>query len=273
MTNSINTNIGAIVGLQSLSRTNTDLASVQKRVSTGYRVADNTDDGAGFAVAQGLRADVKAYGAVGEQLAKGKGLINVASAAGTQVSDTLASIKSVLVKLADDGLSTDERTSYTADYDALKGEINSFISQASFNGVNLLTSGSDTNIVSGIDGASSISVTGYDLSTDVYSALTAVTTAASAQSLLASGGGFADAQSALGTALAGLGANSRSIDNQISFIGKISDATTVNLGAVVDADLAKESAALQSLQIKQQLGTSTLSIANQSPSFLVNLFR
>jgi flagellin len=273
MANSINTNAGAIVGLQSLSRTNSALAAVQKRVSTGYRVADNSDDGASFSVAQGLRADVKAYGAVSEQLAKGKGMITVASEAGKQISDTLAEVKKVLVKLSDEGLSDDERTSYETDYDALKADIKRFLDQATFNGTNLLTSGADVNVVSGIDGSSSISATGYDIETDVYDKLDDVSSASDAQTLLGDSGGFAEAQTAIGTALAGLGANSRTIDNQINFISVMSDATEVNLGAIVDADLAKDSAALQSLQIKQQLATQTLSIANQSPSFLVSLFR
>lgn len=273
MTNSINTNIGAIIGLQSLGRTNAELSAVQKRVSTGYRVADNMDDGAGFAVAQGLRADVKAYGAVSEQLAKGKGMITVASEAAKKISDTMAEVKKVLVKLADDGLSDDERTQYGADYTALKDEINRFIDGASFNGTNLLTDDDQINIVSGIDGASSISVTGYDLSTDVYDELDDVSDAEDAQDLLADGGGFANAMEALGTTLSGLGSAARSLNNQIDFVDVLSDATEVSLGAIVDADLAKESAALQSLQIKQQLATQTLSIANQSPSFLVSLFR
>jgi flagellin len=63
------------------------------------------------------------------------------------------------------------------------------------------------------------------------------------------------------------------IDNQVTFNTSISDATTQGLGALVDADLAKESARLQSLQIKQQLGTQSLGIANQSPQSLLGLFR
>ena len=51
------------------------------------------------------------------------------------------------------------------------------------------------------------------------------------------------------------------------------DALESGLGALIDADLAKESARLQSLQIKQQLGTQALSIANQAPQTLLSLFR
>ena len=67
MANSVNTNYGATVALQSLNRTNRELDIVQKRVSTGFRVSDAKDDGASFAVAQGLRADVKGNEAVNER--------------------------------------------------------------------------------------------------------------------------------------------------------------------------------------------------------------
>src|SRR5688572_7102662 len=106
MGNSVNTNFGAIVALQSLNKTNSELESVQKRVSTGYRVNDAIDDGAAFAVAQGLRSDVKGYEAVNERLAASKGLLSVTQDALAKISDTLGEARKVLVKLADGALST-----------------------------------------------------------------------------------------------------------------------------------------------------------------------
>ena len=78
MVNSVNTNYGALVALQSLNRTNQELDSVQKRVSTGYRVNDAVDDGAAFAVAQGIRSNVAAIGAVNQQLNIAKGTVATA---------------------------------------------------------------------------------------------------------------------------------------------------------------------------------------------------
>ena len=69
------------------------------------------------------------------------------------------------------------------------------------------------------------------------------------------------------------GADSNYLDSQVTFnSGKI-DSLNSGLGALVDADLSKESAVLQSLQIKQQLGTQALSIANQAPQSLLSLFK
>ena len=65
----------------------------------------------------------------------------------------------------------------------------------------------------------------------------------------------------------------RTVENQDNFVKVLGDTINDAIGAIVDADLAKESAKLQALQIRQQLGTQTLSIANQSPSILLSLFR
>ncbi|MDZ4062940.1 MAG: flagellin, partial [Brevundimonas sp.] len=59
----------------------------------------------------------------------------------------------------------------------------------------------------------------------------------------------------------------------LAFNDKLQDALEAGIGNLVDADLAKESARLTALQTKQQLGVQALSIANQSSSILLGLFR
>jgi flagellin len=70
-----------------------------------------------------------------------------------------------------------------------------------------------------------------------------------------------------------LGSASRQVDSQLTFTSKLSDAIKSGIGTLVDADLAAESANLQALQLKQQLGVQALSIANQSPQAISSLFR
>jgi flagellin len=77
----------------------------------------------------------------------------------------------------------------------------------------------------------------------------------------------------LNSNLATMGSQSKALDIQSSFLTKLSDTIEKGLSNLVDADLAKESARLQSLQIKQQLGAQALSIANQAPSLLLSFFR
>ena len=119
----------------------------------------------------------------------------------------------------------------------------------------------DTFTITAIDGATDL----------VVAAAPADVTAA--QAALADGGDFETVESAIADALNQFGSDSNYIDSQIRYNKDKVDAMEGGLGALVDADLAKESAKLQSLQIRQQLGTQAMSIANQSPQTLLSLFR
>ena len=290
MANSVNTNYGATVALQSLNKTNRELDVVQKRVSTGMRVSDAKDDGASFAVAQGLRADVKGNEAVNERLSVAKGLLAVTQEALKGVSDTVGEIRKVVVKLADSSLSTDERAQYENDYLALTKDITKYVDQSKFGGISLLDSSTATSIISDATGGT-ISLTekeiGNGSATGAMRGVIASTTdaltkglvdsAAKAQAMLGDTVGstieLADFEKAVNDQLAAVGANMRTVENQDNFIKVLGDTINDAIGSIVDADLAKESAKLQALQIRQQLGTQTLSIANQSPSILMSLFR
>ena len=273
--NSVNTNAGAMVALQSLNRTNEALNVTQKRISTGFRVNDAKDDGAAFAVAQSVRADVAGLTAANEQLGGVKGILDTALSGLNKVSETMVKVRETLVRLADDTLNTDQRAQYEAQYTALQTQITNFIDDATYNGRTLLSTtapeGGDitstrnesgtTYTLTAVDGAGTLIVAA------------APTDAASAQAALGSGGDFETVQSSISDALNAFGSDSRYIDAQVAYNKDKSDALESGLGALIDADLAKESARLQSLQIRQQLGTQALSIANQAPQTLLSLFR
>jgi flagellin len=74
-------------------------------------------------------------------------------------------------------------------------------------------------------------------------------------------------------ALAKMGAEVKQLQNHNTFLGKLSDSVEAGVGNLVDADLAKESARLQALNVQQQLGAQALSIANQAPQIILSLFR
>ena len=272
MVNSVVTNIGAIVALQSLNKTNASLDIIQKQISTGYRVADAVDDGAAFAVAQGLRSTSKGLDAVDQRLSAAQGLINVTSAGLSNISDTLAAARATLTKLADASLSTNERAQYNADYAAQKTEVTNFVNQASFNGTNILSSGTAVTIVFDSSGGQ-FTFAGQNTAGSITAGLATVANATAAAAALTSGGALSVFETAVGSSLATVGGYSRSVTNQQNFLKIINDATNTGIGAIVDADLAKASASLQSLQIRQQLGTQSLSIANQAPSILLSLFK
>ncbi len=267
---SVNFNQNSAIALQYLNYTNSQLAITQKQISTGYKVADAFDNGAVFAIAQNLRSNVAALSAVNGQLGAANGLVQVAVAASTGVSNSLISLKSVLISLADSGTTGNSRTQLNTQYASLVTSINNYISSASYNGKNLVSAGSSNAAVIQDVSAHQYTIQAQDLSAGVTALLTSVSDATGAANLLTNG--FVSAQNFVALALNSFSSNASFISNQVTFNNSVSDATNVGLGALVDADLAKASALLTSLQIKQQLGVQSLSIANQTPSILLSLF-
>jgi flagellin len=274
--NSVNTNLGSMVALQSLNKTSDQLSVVQKRISTGMRVADAKDDGGAFAVAQAVRADVAGLTAANEQLGGTKGVLETTFAALGKVSDTMIKARETLTRLADGTINDDQRTQYEAQYTALKTQIENFVSDATYNGRTLLSTdtgaGGGDIIMTRNESGGTFTVSAVDGATDLVLAA-APTSAADAQTALQAGGDFETVETKVADALNQFGSDSNYVDNQIKYNKDKIDSLEGGLGALVDADLAKESAKLQSLQIRQQLGTQAMSIANQSPQMLLSLFR
>jgi flagellin len=271
--NSVNTNIGAMTALQSLNRTNDALAAVQKRVSTGFRVADAKDDGGAFAVAQSVRGDVAGLTAANEQLGGLKGIVDVTLTSLGQVSKTMVEVRTVLTRLADGTINGAQRDQYEQQYDQLRTQIERFIDDATYNDRTLLSTdvaagGGDIVTIRNEQGTT-LTLAAFDGATDfVVDAAPADATAA--QTAIA--GNWTDISKAINDALNRLGADSRYVDSQIGYNRDKLDAIEGGLGALIDADIAKEAARLQALQIRQQLGTQTLSITNQAPQALISLF-
>ena len=397
---SINTNYGASLALQSLQATQKDLEDVQGRITTGLKVADASDNGAVFAIAQGQRARLTSLTSIKDAMDRTGSAISVALAAGTAVGDILLQLKSKAVSAQAQDLTTNQRNALQADFDNLRNQINQIVGSAQFNGLNLIAAGgaslnvamSDVSTgtsgrqvastpVAGLvpalssyvvgnggvtaadgttftinsvaigtaaltatmtvqqyldevttatagrvtasydqsngqftyraaeavvgtnelgvavagggtartwlghgiaatavtGGASTMSVTDWDWTAGGSGALSTVSTAAnllaSAGSALTTASNLDTAIVAINTQMAAMGSQAKSLDAQNDFIGKLRDVVEEGVSNLVDADLAKESARLQSLQIKQQLGTQALSIANQAPQFVLSLFR
>ena len=270
--NSVITNASAFTALRTLNGINRNLDTAQNRVSTGLRVASALDDASNFSIAQGIRAEVKALGAVTQGLNNAKGIGKVALAGTTGLSNLLTDIRSKLTELSNEGITTAQRTVLQNDYNKLLSQAANFITNAKFNGKNLIESGAaNVNTLSNLSGGT-LTLTAKDLRTLTNSLAGAtVATATNAQSVITNE--FTNLQSTVNVALGSLGAEVRALNLQTTFISELTDAQTEGLGTIVDADLARESARLTSLQVQQQLSTQTLGIANQRPQSLLGLFR
>jgi flagellin len=296
--NSVQTNNSAMVALQTLNTTNTQLQAVQKQVSTGFRVADASDDGAAYAVAQGIRSTVGSLTAANQQLNGVQGLLSTSLSSLNNISDTMTTMRGLLVKLADSTTSTQDRTNYQDQYTELSANVGTFITDSAYNGnsqidsTNVSGSGNSTNnfsITAGLNVSRNDSGGVYNLAfEDATSAVsTVVTTSATAATALTQTAAaallapsattgvsiFDTAASTINTALNTVGSEVNSVNSQVSFNSDKIDALNSGVGSLVDADLAQESAQLQALQIRQQLGTQSLSIANQAPAALLSLFK
>jgi flagellin len=275
--NSVNTNRQAVFALQSLNLTNSELGGVQKRVSTGFRVADARDDGGAFAVAQAVRSDVAGVTAVGEQLGGTRGILSTTFASLSVVSDTMKQLRAVITRLADGAVTGDSRDQYNEQYALLNEQIGNFIDDAFYNGRTLLSidaAAGGGNIVSiRNETGEDFTIEAVDGDTLKMTTLGPILTAAAAAPLIQAGGEFELVDAAISTALNKFGAQMQYVDNQITYNSKKIDAMNDGLGALVDADLAKESSRLQALQTRQQLGVQTLGLANQGPQVLLSLFR
>jgi len=273
---SINTNSGAMVALQYLNQTNSQLSQVQQAVSTGLKVSSAKDDGATYAIAQNMRGDVAGYSAVTDSLNRGMSTVDVGMSAGQSISDLLIQMKAKAIAASDSSLDTASRSALNEDFTALRDQITSIVDNASFNGTNLI----DGSVTAGIsalassDGSHKITVASDDMSLGGSIVTVAATGSISTQS--AASTMISTVETSLtnvNSALASLSSGSAKFSIQAGFVQKLSDALTTGIGNLVDADMATESAMLTSLQTKQQLGVQALSIANSAPQIALSLFR
>ena len=272
---SVNTNYGAMVALQSLNQTNSDLEGVQNRINTGLKVAGPKDNGAVWAIAQNMRMDVMALNAVTQSLNRTLSVADTAVAAGTSISDLMKEMKEKALAARDPSIDQNAREAYNADFTALRDQITKTIQNASFDGSNIIDgSVTDIQALANADGNSFITVATRDLSLGgsiiSIASTSTISSASNASAMITT---IQNSLNALNLALSQLGTDSKKVGMHKSFIAKLSDELQNGIGNLVDADLAKESAKLQSLQTKQQLGIQALSIANSAPQVILNLFR
>lgn len=272
---SVQTNVSAMIALQNLNKTNQELQATQNRVNTGLRIGGAKDNSSVFAVAQSMRADIGALGSVKTSLDRAVSIGDVAIAAGESISDLLIEMREKATAAMDASIDSFARAAYNSDFRALMDQINVILQNAEFDGANMLN-GSITGgigFLADADAARTVTLNTQDMS---FSG-TIITLSASASlgtvTLAASAVSFVNASlDNVNAALARLGSDLKKMEAHRTFIGKLTDSLTAGVGNLVDADLAKESAQLTALQVKQQLGVQALSIANSEPQIILSLF-
>ena len=271
---SVNTNASALSALQNLNSTTKSLDDTQTRINTGLKISSAKDNAAVYSIAQQLRADLRGYNAVKQSLDRSISTIDIALAAASSISDLLIEMKEKAVAAADAGLDADSRTALAQDFDALRDQITTITANAEFNGTNLIDGGTDVIVaITSPDALQRITIVHENLTLGGGNVdITATQTISSLVTAQAAVTDVENSLAAVNAVLTRLGAGGKTMEAQRVFATKISDTIEVGIGNLVDADLARESARLQALQVKQQLGVQALSIANSAPQSILNLF-
>ena len=274
--NSVNTNAGAMIALQNLNTTNKDLGVTQARINTGLKIANAKDNGAIWAIAQNQRAESASLNSVVSSLQRGQSVADVAMSAGTAISDILVQMKEKVLAATEAGLSTASKQALSDEYTSLRDQIDTIANNATFDGVNLISrpsvNSSSIKAIANADATATIDIAHVVLSksnTKIAATLTSLTNTVTSADVKE----VEDAIQDVSSALSKLGTGAKALDTHMTNVMKLQDTLDAGVGNLVDADLAKESAKLQALQTKQQLGVQALSIANQSSSTLLGLFR
>jgi flagellin len=310
------TNASAMTALQSLNATNKQLEQTQSRISTGFRVADASDNAAYWSIATTMRSDNKANSVVQDALGLGAGKVDTAYTAMNSAIDIIDDIKSkvLLAKTS----SPEDRAKIQSEIKAYQDQLRDSIGGANYAGANLLqTDSTSTDTTLHIISSYNRDSTGAVITGSIdiaYANIRLIDTNA-AQTGILDKGGTASARSILNLdvsnlgAVAGppaipattgattdeqfdnlltdvekvladmtaaaseLGAGKSRIDMQKDFVSKLMDSIDRGVGQLVDADMNKESTKLQALQVQQQLGIQSLSIANANSQAILSLFK
>lgn len=273
---SILTNNSAMVALQTLKSINSNLAKTQNEISTGKSVGAAKDNSAIWAISKVMESDVAGFKAVSDSLSLGESTVAVASAGAEQITNILNEMNEKVVAATGENV---DHAKITTDVDELKNQITSIIAASQFNGTNLLDTAGNAGITvlsslnrdsGGTVTAANITVASVDFEANLDLSTIDVSDSANADTSIAA------METLIQTAVDGaaeLGASASRIQDQNVFVGKVKDAMTQGISALVDTDMEEASARLQALQSQQQLGVQSLSIANQAPQTILSLFR
>ena len=271
-----NNNAAALIALQNLANTQDQLTDAQSITSSGLAVSQAQDDPALWSIAQSQQQEVGGLDAVSQSLSRATSVTDVATAAGQNVINLLNRLKQDALSASEPTLDTPSRQAFSSDFQNLLGQISATVSNAGFDGTNLLdgSSAGNLSVLASADGSSFLTLSGTDLS--LGGSVITVGATASIGTTTAAGLALSQLDTSLSNvtdALANLGAQADQISAHSTFVGLLSDSLQTGVGGLVNANMGAESAKLQALQVQQQLGIQALSIANQAPSVILSLFR
>jgi flagellin len=272
---SINFNYSAAIALQNLNKTTEELDAVQNRINTGLKVSSPKDNGAIFNIAQKQRGDRQALEAVDRAIGRAVSVVDLAVNAGNTISDLLKDMKEYALSARDTQIDATARAAYNANFVALRNMISTTLTNASFDGSNLINTGA-ANLLVMANASGTQNITVQTRIMTLGGSIVTLTATASISTSSKAGTALTTIETSinnLNLAITNLGTDARRLNSHKAFMTKVRDELGNSIARMVDADLAEESAKLQGLQVRQQMGVQALAIANQAPQIMLALFR
>ena len=286
MTINIRTNLPSLAAQRSVDQSSERLKTSYARLASGLRINRASDDAAGLAIAEGLKADSAIATVAIRNANDGISVISIADQAMGQIGATLNRLAELSQQSANGVFNGVQRSALQTEFSALSSEIERIATTTQFNGINLLSGNQSLMFQIGFDGSSLSRIT-YD---NVDTTLQAIGLAAAGQSAATysiSGATVSEAQSASRLALDAIGQALVSLNNNRGRIGAVESRlqTTINNLQVArenftaaesrirDVDVATEAAELTRLSILQQAGAAILAQANQQPKLALQLLQ
>lgn len=277
--------------LLALQKTSSLMDRTQERLSTGKKVNSAIDDALSFFTARGLNDRAADLATVKDGLSEGINVIKAATNGLTSIESTLKQMKAIAAS-AKSSSDSNTRAKLSSQFNELRSQIDNLAEDASYNGVNLIKSGADNMTVkfneqtgtlanelkvSGINSTASSGTSGLNISAVTTDSATGWTNTSSGT------GGYVDtitssineitsALTTVRTTAQTLGINSSMLTIRKDFTSEMVNTLAGGAGDLVNADMNEEGANMTSLQTRQQLGTISLSIANQAQQAVTRLF-
>ena len=279
MSLSILTNINAMSTHSNLLAASNAVSQSMQRLSSGLRINNASDDAAGYAISQGLTAQVNGLDQAGRNVGDAVSMVQTAESSLNNIQSMLQRVRELAVQYQNGSLQASDKTAIQGEVDQLTGEIKRQRSAVAFNGSNLLDGSAGT---AGIGVTFQVGANAADTLTasfgDVENAMSAGFNWASTGSVFSLSSLGSAALANLDTAInnvSGQAATLGAVQNRLQYTSDAITATETNLSAsnsrIKDVDMASEMTKMTQEQILQQAGTSMLAQANAAPQMVLKL--
>ena len=273
---SIHTNYSSLITNTALNKSNNALATNQQRLGTGFRINSAADDAAGLQIATRLNAQSRGMGVAMRNTSDAISMLQTAEGAFSETTDILQRMKDLSTQAANDTNTAADRTSLQAEFDALGEELTNIFNNTKYAGEDLFT----TKLAAAVNfqiGASAAETMAFDVSTDMGTLETTLTTTVQALKLdsAANAGlaitGLETALNNVGSMRAQFGATINRLNHTSNNLANMKDNTEMAKGRIMDADFAMESANMSKNSMLMQSGISMLKQAGQMPGMVMGL--